>query len=277
MTYKTILAVTGIDEGDRDLKIAAELCREIGAHLSVLVLALATPPLMADAAMDAYVWAQLRQPDANRLKERAAAVTRFLAQAELSADIASDYPDSAWAGEIIGRRARYADLVVLGPELLASDLIRSAAIEGALFSSGKPILLIPQAAQPTLKPKQVLLAWDSGLEASRAVREALELLAGADDVHVTMVDPVAGDLGQGSEPGADLAAYLARHGVKVSVDRLPSEGRSIAETLSRHATDVSAELMVMGAYGHSRMRERIFGGVTKSMLDQPPLPILMAR
>ena len=122
-----------------------------------------------------------------------------------------------------------------------------------------------------------MVAWDSRLEASRAVREALDLLVAADDVRLVLVDPVAGEMHQGVEPGADAAAYLARHGAKVTVDRLPSEGRTVAEILCRHAVDCSADLLVMGGYGHSRLRERLFGGVTKSMIEDQPLPILMAR
>lgn len=277
MTYKTILTVTGIDESDQDLKIAADLCKQIDAHLSVLAIALATPPIMTEVGMDAYIWAQERQPDLDRLKEREASVARFLAEAALSGDASSEYPDIAWADEVIARRARYADLVIAGPGLLASGDVKSKVVEGVLFHSGKPILLVPEGSRPTLKPKHVLVAWDSSLEASRALREALDVVAAADDVHVVMVEPLAGEFGQGSEPGADVATYLARHGAKVSVDRLPSSGHSIAEVLSRHAMDISADLIVMGAYGHSRMRERIFGGVTKSMLDQPPQPVLMAH
>ncbi|WP_353833965.1 universal stress protein [Mesorhizobium sp.] len=81
----------------------------------------------------------------------------------------------------------------------------------------------------------------------------------------------------GAEPGADVAAYLARHGVNVTVDRLPSLDHSVVDVLRRHALDIAADLMVMGAYGHSRLRERIFGGVTVSMLEDPSMPILMAR
>ncbi|MEP6195164.1 MAG: universal stress protein, partial [Nitratireductor sp.] len=103
------------------------------------------------------------------------------------------------------------------------------------------------------------------------------LIVGAKEVSLALVDPVAGNAVYGEEPGADLATYLSRHGAKVTVDRLPSQGRSVADILRRHATDKDAELMVMGAYGHSRLRERLFGGVTKSMLEQPPVPVLMAR
>jgi nucleotide-binding universal stress UspA family protein len=136
---------------------------------------------------------------------------------------------------------------------------------------------VPKGASPTLKPKRVLVAWDSRVEASRAVRESLVMLKGADDVHVVLVDPVQGENYHGEEPGADAASYLARHDVKVTVDRLPTMNRSVADVLRQHALDISAELMIMGAYGHSRLRERLFGGVTKSMLSAPPLPLLLAR
>jgi nucleotide-binding universal stress UspA family protein len=150
-------------------------------------------------------------------------------------------------------------------------------LEGALFSSGKPMLLVPEGSKPTLKPKRVMVAWDSSLEASRAVRESIDLLAGADEVRVVLVDPIETERGHGAEPGADIATYLARHGAKVAVDRLPSQGQGIGSVLRQHATDVEAELLVMGGYGHSRLRERIFGGVTRSMLEAPALPTIMAR
>jgi nucleotide-binding universal stress UspA family protein len=139
------------------------------------------------------------------------------------------------------------------------------------------MLLVPDGSRPTLKPKRVIIAWDSRLEASRAVRESLEILVAADEVRVALVDPVERENGHGAEPGADIAAYLARHGAKVTVDRLPSQDRSVAEVLNRHALDCAAELLVMGAYGHSRLRERILGGTTRSVLAKPRLPVLMAR
>jgi len=150
-------------------------------------------------------------------------------------------------------------------------------VEGALFSSTRPLLILPQGFEPTLAPRRIMVAWDAGFEASRAVREALELIVQAEETVVALVDPVEGEAAHGAEPGADLAAYLARHGAKVHVDRLPRSGRSMAEVLRQHAVDCAADLLVMGAYGHSRLRERIFGGVTQSFLDEPSLPVFMAR
>ena len=278
MAFKTLLAVTGPDLGDGDLKLAIALCEEIEAHLAVLVVALAAPPPIGEyAAVVSDAWLQERQADMDMLQKRTAVVAALLASSPVSSDVSSEYPEEAGADDVIGRRARYADVTLLGPELLSRGILKSKAIEGALFSSGKPLLLVPEGAAPTLKPKRIMVAWDSRIEASNAVARSLDLLSAADNVHLVLVDPLEGETGQGAEPGADLATYLARFGVKVTVDRVPSQGRTAAATLRQHAIDISADLLVMGAYGHSRLRERIFGGVTRSMIDEPPLPILMAR
>lgn len=187
------------------------------------------------------------------------------------------YPELARVGHIIGRRARYTDATIIGPDLLTNEALKAKVIDGALFESGRPILLIPHGSKPTLRPKRILLAWDSGMECTRAAREALDIMASAEEVHVTLVDPDTSSIANGAEPGADIAAYLAHHGIKVDVDRLPSGGESIAGILKQHATDISADLIVMGGYGHSRTSEWVFGGVTRSMIDDPRLPVLMAR
>lgn len=278
MTFKTVLTVSGPDLGDGDLKLVAAICEEIEAHLAVLVVAVAAPPPIGGyAAVMSEAWLQERQADMDRLQQRVDAVTALLASSPVSSDVSSEYSEEAWADDVIGRRARYADVILLGPELLSRGILKSRTVEGALFSSGKPILLIPEGSPPSLRPKRVMIAWDSRIEASNAVSHGLELLRAADAVHVALVDPVEGDDAHGAEPGADIAAYLARHGVKVTVDRLPSQGRTVADALRRHATDMAADMLVMGAYGHSRLRERIFGGVTRSIVDEPPLPVLMAR
>ncbi|RWK65671.1 universal stress protein [Mesorhizobium sp.] len=278
MTFRTLLTITGPNQGEGDLKLAASLCEQIDAHLSVLVLELAAPPSGGEyAVVLSPAWLEERQADLKRLKKRVSEVAAFVSQTAVSVDLSDDYPDTTWADEIIGRRARYADLAILGPDLLASHILKDKVIEGVLFSSGRPLLLVPEGSRPTLKPKRVLVAWDARLESSRALRESLDLLIGAEDVHIAIIDPVEDEYHHGAEPGADAAAFLARHGVKVTVDRLPSSNHSVADVLRRHAVDTAADLMVMGAYGHSRLRERIFGGVTKSMLENPSLPIMMAR
>lgn len=128
-----------------------------------------------------------------------------------------------------------------------------------------------------MKPKRALVAWDASLEASRAVRESLDILSGADEVRVVIGRPRSRTNGTTARNRGQTWRPLSRHGVKVTVDRLPSSNHSTADVLRQHAVDTGAELVVMAAYGHSRLRERIFGGVTRSMIEDPRLPIIMAR
>ncbi len=275
MAFRTILCVTGGDGADDDIELAAGLCEESGAYLRVLLLSLAPQPAIGrfgEAVVSA--WLAERQADLDRLEVRKAAVSSRLAGRGLPAEVMVDYSEEVWVEEAVGLKARFADLTLIGPRQMAAGPLKDRVVEGALFLSGKPLLVVPEGASPTLRPRRVQVAWDARVESSRAVREALALLAGAEDVRLAMVDP---EEMENAEPGADAAAYLARHGVRVAVDRLESGDFSIAETLRRHALDMSAQLIVMGGYGHSRLRERIFGGVTRSMLDNPPLPVFMAR
>jgi nucleotide-binding universal stress UspA family protein len=278
MSIKTILTVIGTENGDDDLTLAMRLCEDEGVHLSVLIVEIApAPPVGEFAAMVSDGWIQDRQAGQKRLEDRSAAVTARLAGTSISADVSTAYPELAWADEVVGRRARYADLTIAAAGLLGDEVLGARVIEGAMFSSGRPLMVVPAGAKATLSPRRVLLAWDAGIEASRAMHAAADLLSGAEVVHLTLIDPVEGEEGHGAEPGADAATYLARRGAKVAVDRLPSGGKSIAAVLRQHATDVAADLIVMGAYGHSRLRQRMFGGTTKSMLEAATVPVLFAR
>ena len=278
MSFRTILTVTGPGLGDSDLKLAAALCGEVEGHLSVILVGVAAPPPVGEyATVISEGWLNERQADQDRLRQRADAVSALLAASPVSSDLSSVYSEEAWADETIGRRARYADLTIAGPELLRQDLLKYKTFEGALFHSGKPLLLLPEGSAATLKPKRILVAWDARIEAFRALAQSLDLLAAAENVHLVLVDPVESEDRHGEEPGADVATYLARHGVKVTVDRLPDQGRSVQSVLRQHAIDMAADLLVMGAYGHSRLRQRIFGGVTRSMLEEPPLAVFLAR
>lgn len=276
MSFRTILNVTGVNHSDIDPKIAARLGREAQAHLSVLALAVAAPPPVGEyVAVVSDAWLEERREDERKLAERTKALTALVAHEGLSADVKEAYAEQAWVDAAVGNHARYADLTILGPELSRTADLKTRVLDGVLFEAERPVLIVPESERATLHPRIVLVAWNSKLEASRAVRESIGMLAKADAVHVTMVDPDADD--SGPEPGSGIATYLARHGAKVAVDRLPGQGLSTTDVLMRHAADISADLVVMGAYGHSRLRQRIFGGVTRSVIENAPLPVFLAR
>jgi len=122
-----------------------------------------------------------------------------------------------------------------------------------------------------------LIAWNAGREAARAVRDALPLLKRMRSATVLVVDLKENPYGHGEEPGADIATHLARHGVKVEIDRWSIPDAKPAEVILSRAADYGSDLLVMGAYGHSRVRELVLGGVTRSILEQMTLPVLMSH
>jgi nucleotide-binding universal stress UspA family protein len=274
MRYKTILAPVGVNHLEEDLRQAIALSETVEAHLSVLVVAMAAPPPIGGyGEVVSAAWLEEREGDIAKLAGQVEVAKDSLKRSDLSCDVQDLYAEYAWAGEDIAQRALYADLVLIGPKAAADQQFAKRIVDGALFQSPAPLLFNPTDRPVTLTPRSVLIAWNSKMEAARAVQQALPLLQAAEEVHVTMIDPVGTAISNGEEPGADIAAYLARHGVSVVIDVLPSEGRGVSAMLQQHAIDVSADLMVMGAYGHSRLREFIFGGVTRSMLETAKLPI----
>lgn len=276
MSFKTILNVLADQAAAEDLDIAMNLAGEVSAHLSTLVVTMAPVPTGRYETLSPS-WLEVRERNLQRLSEHIVKIRERLATAGLSFDVDSVYAEVAGPAYDIGERALYADMVLAGPGVFASDELKSQIVSGGLFQAGRPVLFVPPGAIATLRPRTILLAWDSRPSAAHATRDALEMMKTAQSVHVTMVDPVAASRVSGDEPGADIATYLARQGVNVSVETLPSSGHFVTETLQRHATDINADLIVMGAYGHSKLLELILGGVTKSMLKEAKLPILMAH
>jgi len=138
-------------------------------------------------------------------------------------------------------------------------------------------VLLPRGPAAFPKVRRVVIAWDASVEASKAVRDAIELMQAAEATHAVLIDPVPSFEGHGPEPGADLATYLGRHGISLTVHRLPKEGREVADILQRAAADLEADLIVMGGFGHSRLRQRIFGGTTTSTMRDTRVPVLMAH
>lgn len=277
MNIKTVMCVFGVDRWDQDVKSAIEFCETQGAHLTALVICMGRVPAIATYEAISTTWLEGQQEEIDRLAEETKAVHETLERTELSFDVQEIYTEFAWADEDIAQRAMYADLVLVGAQAAGNEDLQRRIIDGALFQSPTPILINPRMQAVASFPKSILLAWDSSDEAARAARQSLEFLKGCDAVHVTLVDPVARSWENGEEPGSDIATFLTRHGVKVEVDRIASGGRRVDETLRQHALDVAADMVVMGAYSHPRIRQRLFGGVTRSMLKDSRVPLFLSR
>lgn len=184
--------------------------------------------------------------------------------------------DEAGAG--LSLQGRYADLIVIGQA--ERDNSEAATMtdfpEFVVLNSGRPVLLVPSIGQHSQAGGRLLVAWDAGTSATRAVTAALPLLRRASNVDVAVLNAESSIDGHGADPGADIALYLARHDVKVNVVQRKTE-TGIGETLLSLASDLGTDLLVMGCYGHSRFRETLLGGATRTVLEKMHVPVLMAH
>jgi nucleotide-binding universal stress UspA family protein len=144
-------------------------------------------------------------------------------------------------------------------------------------SAGRPALVIPYIGAPEPFGRTVTIAWDAGREAARAVADAMPLLEKAEKVHLLTVNPRFGISGHGEEPGADIALHLARHGIQAEVNHSHARDMEVGDLVLSWLADSSSDLLVMGAYGHSRLRELVLGGVTRRLLDSMTVPVLMSH
>ena len=153
MAFKTILSIVGLAQGNRDLELGVEICRNADAHLAVMVVSpAASIPIGTYADVVSDAWYAERQLEAKRLAARVGDVTKLLETQSLSADVSSGHTEYGLIGEVVGRRARYADLALLGPSLWADDSLRDQVLDGAMFRSGRPVLVVPENAKATLSP-----------------------------------------------------------------------------------------------------------------------------
>ncbi len=278
MSFKTVLLAVGVGQDDREIDRAAKIAEALGAHLSVLTLGIAPPPPSSPyGVVSNDIWASEIQDGQGAAQDFATGVASRLRARGLSSSVMSQYIDRATVATIVARSARYADVTLITPEAEGVDLLQAWVTNGALFESGRPVVLLPSADTQFPNVSRVMIAWDASVEASKAVRDAVGLMKTADEVHAVLIDPVPSFEGHGPEPGADLATYLGRHGISATIHRLPREGRDVADLLQRTAIDLDADLMVMGGFGHSRLRQRIFGGTTTSTLRASRVPVLMAH
>jgi nucleotide-binding universal stress UspA family protein len=167
--------------------------------------------------------------------------------------------------EALATNARYADLVILGQADPDDAEGPQYLPEEVTLNSGRPSLVIPYIGPAATLGQRVTVAWDAGREAARAVNDALPILARAQAVGVVTVNPSDKPFGHGEQPGADIALHLARHGIKVEVQQVESREVDVANTILSHIADRSSDVLVMGAYGHSRLRELVLGGATRTI------------
>jgi nucleotide-binding universal stress UspA family protein len=281
MSYKDLLVVLDSEAPARGrIELAAALAERFAAHL-VGLYPVPTPEAPRhfgyyDPALLDPFFEELRaraHEATNKTKETFEHVTGLRG---ISAEW-REFPEGPEGDPAL--HARYADLAILGqldPDRGEADLVRPRP-EQVTLASGRPILVVPYAGNFDNIGRRVLIGWNATREAARAVNDAMPLLAGAEIVTVLTIDPHEGRSGHGELPGADISLHLARHGVKAEIERTVSADLPVGEVLLSRAADLGADLLVMGAYGHSRARELLLGGATRSLLRSMTLPVLMSH
>lgn len=278
MTYKTILVhVDDSQHAAARISIAAQLARDFDAHLiGAAVTGISRFAFQAGAALPPDPSISLHM---EHLRQRA---RQALEQAEIQVrrEGVSSFEkhivdDDASGG--LAELARYSDVVVISqfdPDR-PNVTVRPDFPEYVVFNSGRPTLILPHSAPVTSVAKRILIAWDGSRQATRAVIDALPLMRQASLVQVVIFNEE--ETGAEELPGGtELAQYLARHGVNIEL--LPGAASSdVGNSLLSMATDLSIDLIVMGGYGHSRFREILLGGATRTILESMTIPVLMSH
>lgn len=279
MGYKTILTVITQPGQTAQLDAAIALARREEAHLEVFCLGVDhTQTGYYYAGASAYVFQEAIDRAMASAEALETEVRGHLGAQDIRWSAESAVAQMGGVGALIAQRARFADLVVLAQpygEGAAPDA--EAVVEAALFDGNCPVLILPHGKSDVAGiGRRVIIAWNQSDEALTAIRRARPILKAADAVEITVVDP-SPHSPEGSDPGGALCRMLTRHGVKAEVAVLAKTLPTVSEVLNRRAAETGADLIVMGAYSHSRLREAIMGGATRHMLERAKVPVLMAR
>ena len=275
--YKTLLVpVDGRSKSARSLGLACSIASTFDSHLiGLFVRPPAYIPSAARAEGAEKLLRELQQKVGAELAQEARA--RFDSVVKPAGMQRAEWRTADGPrAESVALHARYADLVVINqtdPD--SADATHFG--DAMLLSVGRPVLLVPYAGETSGFGRSVLVCWNASREASRAVIDALPLLKRAVKVTVLSIDGEASRAGHGESPGSDIALYLARHGVNVFVAQTVSASVEVGSVILSRAFDIGADLIVMGAYGHSRAREIVLGGATRTVLKSMTVPVLMSH
>jgi nucleotide-binding universal stress UspA family protein len=275
--YKTLLVpVDARPRSARSIEMAARIAHAFEAH--VVGLFVRPAPYVPFGA-----YSEGRTQLLEELQEKMARELAEQAQAQFDAGIkAARVRGAEWridqgdAAEVVSVHARYADLVVINQtDPYAHDASHFA--DAVLMSLSRPALIVPYAGNFDRFARRVLVCWNASREAARAVTDALPFLKRADKVTVMSVDGRTSAEGHGESPGSDISLFLARHGVKAEVLQAVSADVDVGNVILSRAADESADLIVMGAYGHARVLEIVLGGATRTILRSMTVPVLMSH
>ncbi len=279
MTFKTILVHfdTTPQAGAR-LELALSIAQSCGSHLIGLYLSeLAQLPGFVGVEIPQSLLDQMNREKQRRRSEAANSFDRAVGASGLTSyewRAPAGFPTATALNE-----ARYADLVIIGqrnPDE-PNPLLPEGFEESLLIGTGGPVLMTPYTGKDVKVAENVLVAWNGTREATRAVKDALPLLTRARKVTVMTIGPRPAGAESPDASAADLARFLSRHGIHAETVFDANIAIDAGEWVLSRASDLGAQLIVMGAYGHTRLRELILGGVTKTLLNEMTVPVLMSH
>lgn len=279
MTYKVISTL--VSSGDpvaTSVEAAISLSGRYDAHLDIHAIGFdSTDPGFYYAGATAVV-TQSNLQNARETQEAAEAwVTARLDRESIRWSMTGTVLQNAALHRYLSLRLRFCDLVVLPrPYQDATSNEAEQIAEACLFEAERPVLMMPDGSELPREDGRIVMGWNDGAEALAAARAALPFLQAASQVDICVIDPPRHGEGR-SDPGGLLAQYLMRHGVKSEVAVMARTEESIGNILMRKAQETGAEMIVTGAYGHSRLREAVFGGTSRDLLSNAQLPLFMGR
>ena len=273
---KDLVVNLGLGARDQAAEYAISVAETFGAHL--LGIAVSYEPVIPGTVMGGIPPEIIESQRTESDKKARAAISRFeqaVKRAGISAESRIISTSISGAAEQIGRIARRFDLSVIGQPERQKSLPDEVIAEGVLFESGRPVIFVPFIQKGGMKVDRTMVCWDGSRAAARAIADAEPFLKKAKQVEIVIISdkPSKND----EVPGADLGQHLARHGLRVDVKRITSPDIDVPSTILSYAADSSADMIVMGGYGHSRLREFVLGGATRGLLESMTVPVLMSH
>ena len=255
-------------------EIAVSVATSFGAHVSGLAFAHEPPVGSLSDCVSGSIISTYRAQQNAEAKRAIAAFEGRAKSASVTFDSRIISETMANASEAFGVAARHYDLSIIGQAKPDDDGTQSMAIQAALFGSGRPIVVVPYIYQNHVELDRVMVCWDGSRSAARAVGDALPFLRRAGHIDVVTVEKSER---RNELRGAEIAEHLARHGLKINLKPLVAPDSDAANVILSEAADSETKLVVMGGFGHSRLREFVLGGVTRCILESMTVPVLMAH
>jgi nucleotide-binding universal stress UspA family protein len=276
MIQDIVVNLTGGHPQDFASDYAVSLAAGFGAHIAGI--AFVYEPVIPGSVLGGLPTDLIEAQRSRNTVAAKESIARFESTAKaatVSAEARTVDASLAGAPDLFGRIARRFDIAVVGQARHEQGASEELMIEGALFGSGRPLIVVPHTHKQGLKLDRIIICWDGSRPAARAIADSLPFLQRAKSIDIVVV---TGERDKSGEiTGTNMRRHLARHGITVEIKHITRAGAGVQNAILAHASETGADFMVLGGYGHSRLREFILGGVTRSILRSMTVPVLMSH